>query len=58
MTSEFRIDRVDRSGFGPKEYYLKFSNGAVGVVYLSEQEGKIREAGIYVYPSEGEGGKE
>jgi hypothetical protein len=52
MTSEFRIDRVDHSGFGPYEYYLKFSNGAVGVVYLSEKEGKIREAGIYVYPTE------
>jgi hypothetical protein len=52
MTSDFRIDRVDRSGFGPYEYYLKFSNGAVGVVYLSEEEGTIREAGIYVYPRE------
>ena len=53
MSSEFHIDRVDRSGFGPYEYYLKFSNGAVGVVYLSDEEGKIREAGIYVYPNEG-----
>lgn len=53
MTPDFRIDRVDRSGFGPYEYYLKFSNGAEGVVYLSEEEGTIREAGIYVHPIEG-----
>jgi hypothetical protein len=50
MTAGFEIDRSDHSAFGPYEYYVKFSNGATGVVYVAEEGGEIRSAGFYVYP--------
>ena len=50
MSKEFRIDRVDRSGFGPYEYYIAFENGTTGVVYVSERQEAVREVGFHVYP--------
>lgn len=44
MSKEFRIIGADTSLFTSYEYYLKFSNGADGVVYVRENRGKFLAA--------------
>jgi hypothetical protein len=51
MTEEFEIVRYDKF-LGSYEYYVKFSNGSYGLVYLSETDGAIIARGFHVYSSE------
>jgi hypothetical protein len=46
MSRQFEIVHSDRSGLcrSSHEYYLRFSNGAEGVLYLSEAGGDLRAA--------------
>lgn len=56
MSREFRIIRRETVGvsFTSYEYYLKFSNGANGVLYYSEQK-DARRAALSVSPGERHG---
>lgn len=52
MSEAFRIDRVDRSAFGPHEYYVVFDNGSTATIYLSEDDDEVKAVGIHMYQSE------
>lgn len=50
MASEFEIVGWDRAAGGEFEFAIRFSNGASGIVTVSERSGAIVSAGLFVTP--------
>jgi predicted acylesterase/phospholipase RssA len=50
MTDEFEVVGWDRAAEGEFEFAVRFSNGASGIVTVSERSGTIVSAGLLVTP--------